>query len=47
MKWGSRGHEATEVVEAVEVIEAGYLGSWWQGNHLICKVQAFILTKKA
>jgi hypothetical protein len=25
----------------------GHLGSWCQGNHLICKVEAVILTKKA
>ena len=25
----------------------GHLGSWCQGNHLICKVQAVILSKKA
>ena len=24
----------------------GHLSSWFQGNHLICKVQAVILTKK-
>ena len=39
--------EVIEAIEAVEVIDATYLGSSCQGNHLICKVQVVILTKKA
>ena len=46
IKWGCRGHWGHRGCWGCW-IHWGHLGSWCQGYHIICKVQAVILTKKA